>query len=441
MFQKISKLAMESEGSKLSPTYLYKTFKVFLEDGSSTCSEAIHESDILMEIIKESKNVDAVIGMSTCSVFLSHILNAPFISLSPVGPIPLFLRGFGDSTNPFIQPHPILTSIEPLSIFDKIKNIILGSAWNAFIVYLSNLERSILEESIGNPIPPFQDILIERSSFYLTNSHFVTHGNWPLNKNVVEIGGAHLKPGKFLSLELQKYMDSHPEGVIYVSFGSAFKPSEMKIEQKMAFIESFKKLNSPIIWKWVGDDMLEIPDNVRIEEWLPQNDLLAHPNLKVFVTHGGLLSIQEALYHGTPLVGVPLAQDQISNVMRAEKNGFATKVALENLSVETLVPAIKLAMKDVKMKASMEKMHNLFVSTDVHGKLPLERGLDAVEYVIKHQKCDLMKSNPLQTPWYIYFGYDLVLVLLVAIGMIALMFSKILFYCMRKCSTKKTKQD
>ena len=441
MFQKVSKLAMESGGSRLSPTYLYKTFKVFLEDGSTTCSEAIHESDTLMKIIKESKNVDAVIGMSTCSVFLSHILNASFISLSPVGPIPLFLKGFGDTTNPFIQPHPILTSIEPLSFFDKIKNILLGSAWNAFIVYLSNLERSILEESIGEPIPPFQDILIERSTFYLTNSHFVTHGNWPYNKNVVEIGGAHLKPGKPLPLELQKYMDSHPEGVIYVSFGSAFKPSEMKIEQKMAFIETFKTLKSPIIWKWNGNDLSGIPDNVRIETWLPQNDLLAHPNLKVFVTHGGLLSIQEALYHGITLVGVPLAQDQISNVIRAEKNGFAIKVALDNLSVETLVPAIKSAMTDVKMKAAMEKMHNLFVSTDMHGKLPLERGIDVVEYVIEHQKCGFLKSYPLETPWYLYFGYDLVLVLLVVIGIATLMFTKLLFYCVRKCCAKKTKQD
>ena len=441
MFQKVSKLAMESGGSKLSPTYLYKTFNVFLEYGSTTCSEAIHESDILMEIIKEKKNVEAVIGMSTCSVFLSHFLNATFISLSPVGPIPLFLRGFGDATNPFIQPHPILTSIEPLSFFDKIKNILLGNSWNAFIVYLSNLERSILEESIGGPIPPFQDILIERSSFYLTNSHFVTHGNWPYYKNVVEIGGSHLTPGKALPFDLQKYMDSHPEGVIYVSFGSAFKPSEMKIEQKRAFIETFRMLNSPIIWKWNGDDLSEIPDNVRIETWLPQNDLLAHPNLKVFVTHGGLLSIQEALYHGIPLVGVPLAQDQISNVIRAEKNGFAIKVALENLSVETLVPAIKSAMTDIKMKASIEKMHNLFILADVHGKLPLERGIDTVEYVIKHPKCDFLKSHPLQTPWFIYFGYDLLIVLLVVIGMTAVIISKILIYCIRKFCKKKTKQE
>ena len=36
----------------------------------------------------------------------------------------------------------------------------------------------------------------------------------------------------------------------------------------------------------------------------------------MFVSHGGLLSVQEALYHRTPLVGVPLGNDQKPNILR-----------------------------------------------------------------------------------------------------------------------------
>ena len=105
--------------------------------------------------------------------------------------------------------------------------------------------------------------------------------------------GIHVKPGKELPEDLKKYMDSHPEGVVYVSFGSALKPSQMTAEQKNVFIDTFKELkNVPIIWKW--DDVPDgIPENVRLEKWLPQNDLLAHPNLKVFVTHGGMVQTLE----------------------------------------------------------------------------------------------------------------------------------------------------
>ena len=71
----------------------------------------------------------------------------------------------------------------------------------------------------------------------------------------------------------------------------------MTAEQKNVFIDAFKELkNTPIIWKW--DDIKDrLRENVLIKTSLPQNDMLAHPNLKVFVTHGGLFSTQEALFH------------------------------------------------------------------------------------------------------------------------------------------------
>ena len=68
-----------------------------------------------------------------------------------------------------------------------------------------------------------------------------------------------------------------------------------------------------ILWKWDEESVEGLPANVVLSRWLPQQvlgartraaaqDILAHPNLRAFVTHGGLLSLQEALYHRTPLV-------------------------------------------------------------------------------------------------------------------------------------------
>ena len=66
---------------------------------------------------------------------------------------------------------------------------------------------------------------------------------------------------------------------------------------------------------------------------------MAHPNLRVIVTHGGLLSLQEALYHCVPVVGIPLGTDQDLNILRAERNGYAIPLKLQTLTADELVKA------------------------------------------------------------------------------------------------------
>ena len=61
-----------------------------------------------------------------------------------------------------------------------------------------------------------------------------------------------------------------------------------------------------------------------------------------------------------PLVGVPLANDQKPNLMRAEANGFAIKLDLLTMTKDDLKLAIQTAMNDESMQNSIKKMHQLF---------------------------------------------------------------------------------
>jgi len=105
---------------------------------------------------------------------------------------------------------------------------------------------------------------------------------------------------------------SGSEGFIYFSLGSHIKPSMMQDSVRQAFVTAFSKMKQKVLWKWDLDSIEGLSSNVKLSKWVPQQDVLAHPKIRAFITHGGLLSTEESVYHGVPLVGIPLFGDQIS---------------------------------------------------------------------------------------------------------------------------------
>lgn len=74
----------------------------------------------------------------------------------------------------------------------------------------------------------------------------------------------------------------------------------------------------------------------------------AHPNVKAFVTHGGLLSTIEAIYHGVPLIGIPLFADQKANIVDAVHKGYAIRIDLEDITYKAFSKAVHEILGNIR---------------------------------------------------------------------------------------------
>ena len=53
-----------------------------------------------------------------------------------------------------------------------------------------------------------------------------------------------------------------------------------------------------------------VPTNVLVAKSVPQQDILAHPKTRLFVTHGSINAAMESVFHGVPMVTMPIFTDQ-----------------------------------------------------------------------------------------------------------------------------------
>ncbi len=75
-------------------------------------------------------------------------------------------------------------------------------------------------------------------------------------------------------------------------------------------------------------------------------ELLGHPKTKVLVNHGGTSTVHEAIYHGVPMVLIPLAADMFKITDLAVCRGVATKLSMPTLTGSILKDTIESLLSE-----------------------------------------------------------------------------------------------
>jgi glucuronosyltransferase len=76
-----------------------------------------------------------------------------------------------------------------------------------------------------------------------------------------------------------------------------------------------------------------------------------HPKIRLFISHGGLLSTQQTIYHGVPALFFPVFFDQVTNTKYALKNGFALSLDLHNFTEQEFETALNRLLTESKYES------------------------------------------------------------------------------------------
>ncbi|CAH1767356.1 7349_t:CDS:2, partial [Entrophospora sp. SA101] len=119
--------------------------------------------------------------------------------------------------------------------------------------------------------------------------------------------------------------------------------------------------------------------NIQILSFAPQFSILAHDNCKVFLSHVGQSSSNEAMYNGKPILALPIAFDQYGNAEKL-KTFAGTALTLDkiDLTVEEVLIKIQRLLTEEKFKINAEKM-KLLARINSKGKY---KAADLIEFAI-----------------------------------------------------------
>ncbi|KAG8288673.1 UDP-glucuronosyltransferase 1-1 [Homalodisca vitripennis] len=161
--------------------------------------------------------------------------------------------------------------------------------------------------------------------------------------------------------------------------------------------------------------------------------LAVHPKMRLFITHCGVLSTQEAIYRKVPILGLPVFCDQMDNAHLLVRHNLTIQMNPRTITSEQLLEGIKEILSNPMYKKNMERMGDLM--TD----MPLTSKQQAVfwsEYAIRHQGAPHLRSAAADMSWIQLLMFDVIgtafLILLVILwvtkGLLSLIMKKIGLY-------------
>lgn len=293
--------------------------------------------------------------------YLLAVLPAPV--LPPADELPFYLSA---------------KSVHDITLADRIKNRLLRMAASRALNLTLGKRLNALRISRGRL--PVDLYTVLKDQLIITNSCFGIEYSRPLPPLVHALGPMIPDPEP-LPIEYKEWFESGPP-VVYANLGTLALASRDVILRMLAAFDSSAFRVLWVLKRELQDALAghTIPDNVRIESWVPSvSAVLSHENVRVFISHCGVNSVYESLAAGTPIVGIPMMAGQREMAVRVKDAGVGLYVNKSTFTPAELRQTVLRVLKEDRFRRPIPALQSSF-------KLAggARRAADLIEHFVAH---------------------------------------------------------
>ena len=408
----------------------------FMQVSMGVCERLLRNTALMNQL--RSMDFDLIVTdgfvLQPCLFIISHNLTVPYVYQFSSAP-EIFL---GIPSLPSFVITEFASDIAPpLSFVEKLKTIVhilfIGH------VYTMATDCDLLAEFAPGTSSIWE--LIRKSElFIITRDH---HLEWPGPSlpNTIYLPGITGKEAKSLPANINTIMDGSKD-VALLSFGSSVE--DMPKDYLMRLVEGMGKVKHVTFLFRVSKKTEQLaekfPENVKPMGWLPQNDVLAHPNTKLFITHCGNNGQYEAVYHGVPMIGFPLFAEQHHNCMRMEKHELGLCMDIHDFSPKELASNIQTVLGSELFNKNAKKLSRIMKKKE----FPSKTAASWIEHVLEFGG-EHLRSASQDMPVYEFLMFDIIgaalCVFIVLLFLLRWIIKAIFRLCSRSSNDRKSKVE
>ncbi|XP_006896874.1 PREDICTED: UDP-glucuronosyltransferase 2B15-like isoform X1 [Elephantulus edwardii] len=389
------------------------------------CKEVVFNKKIMIKLQESKFDVVLADAIGLCGELLAQILKIPLVySIRFTSGYTIEKYSGGLVAPPSYVPVIYSELSDRMTFMERIKNMI-------YVLYLDFWFQSFNEKKWNqfySEVLGRQTTLIEtmgKADIWLVRTSWDFEFPRPLLPHFVFVGGLHCKPAKPLPKEIEEFVQSSGNhGIVVFTLGSMI--TNMSEDKANMIASALAQIPQKVLWRFNGKTPDTLGHNTQLYKWLPQNDLLGHPKTKAFITHGGTNGIYEAIYHGIPMIGIPLFADQADNILRVKAKGAAVSLKIDTMTSKDLLQALQTVINNPLYKENAMKLSAIHHDQPVK---PLDQAVFWIEFVMRHKGAKHLRPASLNLTWAQYHSLDVIGFLLACVAIVTFIVLKSCLFC------------